>query len=142
MGIPNEKDIAFTDDGDINFTQVDFMLQYSEVDEVSKYDVLKQIVINRVKSIKPDWFYDNVGANLESILGKENSKETAQLGAQLIIESLAGDGYIDENNIYVKPIPTDLFTIVYYLAIRVSDNDALQFKINIALNAGVNIEEM
>lgn len=104
--------------------------------------LIRQIVMTRVKSVKPDWFYDNVGANLESLLGRDNTKDTAEIGVDLIKSALTYDGFLKDGDIYIKPSPADEFTIVFIMAIRVENKEALVFKINIALSSGINIEEV
>lgn len=142
MEIPKEVDIKMTDDGDIDiFSQSDSM-GYTYFNQVDEIDFLIQNIKNRIKTCKPDWFYDEIGANMESILGMENSKDTALYGAQLIEDALIEENFIKSEDIYIRPIPSDVFSIVYFVAIRVGETSSLQFKVDVALNSGVNIKEV
>ena len=136
MKTKNETDIKITSDGD-------FVLDSSaDFEYATDTEFIKQIVMTRVKTMKPDWFYDNVGANLEELLGKDNTKDTAELGATNIINALTYDGFLTSDDIYIKPSPVDEFTIVYVMAIRIEDMEPLVFKVDIALSSGINIEEV
>ena len=143
MNVPNEMDLAMTDDGDLLFYSHDEneIINYQFVKEIGKEDLVIQNIKNRIKTTKPDWFYDHIGANIEEIIGMENSKETALYGAELIKSSLTEGGYINEYDVYIKPVPTDIFSIMYLVAVRIADDNIVQFKVSVALNAGINVEE-
>lgn len=143
MDVVYEADLMLTDDGDLVLHE-DNGLSHEEGDLKSSLGskLISQIIINRVKTMSPDWFYDGIGADLEQLLGKVNNKETALKGAELIKNALTYDGFIKNDDIFVKPSPIDEFTIMYILAVRVSTSEELLFKVGIALSSGVNIEEM
>lgn len=111
-----------------------------EAQETSGSALKSQIIINRIKTMKPDWFYDHIGADLEQLLGEDNTQQTSDLGKKLITDALCGDSYIDGKDVWINPVPIDPYTLMYMLAVRVSDDEQLVFKINIALSSGVNIE--
>lgn len=132
----NEIDITLTEDGDFVLVDGDFVLAYD-------MEYIKQQIFHRIKTMNPDWFYDKIGADLEQLLGKPNTRETATLGIDLIREALTNGGFIDAESIYVKPIPVNNETITYFIMIKVDDaTKPLTFKVNIALSAGINIEEV
>lgn len=143
MNYLEEVDISLSEDGDIVLCEEEGVVhEYCEIQFVENSQYIKQIVFNRIKTMKPDWFYDHVGANLEELLGKDNVKETALIGADLITEALTSDNFISPENIYIRPSPVDEFTMLYLLAIRVTDLEQLVFKVNIALSSGINVEEV
>lgn len=139
----DEIDIMITEDGDFILCEDENEAHtVCEMLSCKESDYLAQIIMNRVKTMKPDWFYDHVGADLEQLLGEDNTEDTANKGIELINNALCGDGFLEEENVWIKPSPVDIYTIVYLLAVRVSDLEQLMFKINIALSSGVNIEEV
>lgn len=139
----NEVDLMITQDGDFILCEEENVTHtVCEMMPCENSMYIAQVVMNRVKTMKPDWFYDHVGADLEYLLGEDNTKETADYGNELIKNALTYDGFIEEKDIWVKPSPIDVYTIVYLLAIRVSEYEQLTFRISIALSSGVNIEEV
>lgn len=136
-----EVDLMISQDGDFILCEGDDHT-VCEIEPSGESVLIKQIVMNRVKTMKPDWFYDHVGANLEELLGEDNTKEVAEHGKKLITDALCADGFLKQTDIWVNPSPMDNYTIMYMLAVRVSDMEQLVFQINIALSSGVNIEEV
>ena len=143
LDISINRDLKFTEDGDLElFSNNDNSMRDNYTSEVTEVNLIIQNIKHRIKSVKIDWFYDHIGADLEQILGMENSKETATLGSNLIKESLTFDGYIKSEDIYIKPTPTDIFSISYLVAVKIGEDSMLQFKVFVALNSGINVEEL
>lgn len=71
-----------------------------------------QLMRTRLMTENPDWdLYPAIGADLTDLIGLPNTRETAELGVQLIQESLTGDGAFstDELSVDVAPVgPTTL----------------------------------
>lgn len=132
MKLYNEGDIKLTEDGDL-FLEDDLYIIYD-------VDYIKQQICNRIKTMSPDWFYDNIGADMEQLLGQPNTKDTAVKGIDLIRDALSGDGFIDKDSVYIKPIPVNNETIAYFVMIQIEGADKpLTFQVDIALSAGINI---
>jgi len=130
-----ENDIGLTVDGDLDLDG-DFTI-------VSENDYIKQQVNIRVKTINPDWFYDDLGADMEQLLGKPNTKITAEKGISLIRKSLTYDGFLDNDSVYIKPMPLDVDNVSFFLFIRTPFTDKpLSFEVAVALSAGINITEV
>lgn len=142
VDIPKEVDLSMTDDGDLVIYSETDSMGYTYFKQVNDVDLIIQNIKNRIKTCKPDWFYDKIGANMEAVLGMENSKDTALYGASLIENALTENNYMSSEDIYIRPVPSDVFSIVYFVAVRIGDEDSLQFRVNIALNSGVNVEEV
>lgn len=142
MDLSKDVDLSMTDDGDIETFNLTESMGYTYFKQVSEIDLLIQNIKNRIKTCKPDWFYDKIGANMEAILGMENSKDTAMYGAQLIEDAITEGGFMKSEDIYIRPVPSSIFSIVYFVAVRVGENSSLQFKVNVALNSGINVEEV
>lgn len=127
-------------DGDIVFDNgTNLGLNFSEIDSETS---IAQTIYCRLKSCTIDWFYDDVGADLEQLLGEPNTEENANRGSSLIINSLTKDGLISEDNIVVKPIPIDNFTINYYVAISLKNGVNLKYEVSLALNSGISIKNI
>lgn len=137
----DEVDLTIGHDGD-------FIIQDGENKSICEFvpsdksDLVRQIVMNRVRTMKPDWFYDHVGADLEQLLGEDNTKATAEKGVALIKDAIIYDGFLEEQDVWINPSPLNNYTIVYMLAIRISEGEQLMFQVSIALSSGINIEEV
>ena len=66
-------------------------------------ELIKQIAINRIKSIKGDWFNTTVGTDIESFIGSENNGSTMKQIMTSIKNSLLDDGLIKEDELYMIP---------------------------------------
>lgn len=134
-------DLYMTQDGDLMLCKETLMPHVScEIQEANNTTLLSQIITNRIKTMKPDWFYDHIGANLELLLGEDNTKQTSEMGIDLITNALCGDNFIKKDDVWINPVPIDPYTLIYMLAVRISEDEQLVFKIDIALSSGVNIE--
>lgn len=137
----NEVDIALTSDGDLDLWEYDS--NTCDVNNVEKLEYIKQQVTIRIKTMNPDWFYDKIGSDLEELLGKVNSKETAQQGIEKIRSCLVYDSFLSNDDIYIKPVPVDYETVSYFVFVKTTfKNEPVAFVVNIALSAGINIEEV
>lgn len=142
MEIPKEVDLALDDSGDLVIYSETDSMGHTYFKQANEVDLIIQNIKNRIKTCKPDWFYDAIGANMESVLGMENAKETALYGAKLIENALTENNYISSKDIYIRPVPVDIFSIVYFVAVRIGDESSIQFKVSVSLNSGVNVEEV
>lgn len=92
----------------------------------SKNDELKiQLSYNRIKSISKNWFIDEVGADLEEIIGKACNETTAEYGKLKIIDVLTFDGLWDDSDIFIKSEIKNNINITYniFLKLRQSDTE-------------------
>lgn len=89
-----EVDIKITEDGD-------FLISNNDLELIDKDDLRTQIAVNRIKSVTNDWYYDNIGADMEEVIGKPCSKETADTGKHKIFNALTYDGYFTSEEIFI-----------------------------------------
>ena len=113
-------DFGFSPDGEI--------IVDSETHDIykSKDDELKiQLSYNRIKSISKNWFIDEVGADLEEIIGKACNETTAEYGKLKIIDVLTFDGLWDDSDIFIKSEIKNNINITYniFLKLRQSDTE-------------------
>ena len=111
----------------------------------AKENALKiQLSYNRIKSISKNWFIDEVGADLEEIIGKACNETTAEYGKLKIIDVLTFDGLWDDKDIFIKSKINNNINITYniYLKLYQSDTEEVySYEIDAELDLvkGVNI---
>ena len=135
----NEFDFGFSPDGEIIID--------SETHDIykSQEDKLKiQLSYNRIKSISNNWFIDEVGADLEEIIGKACNETTAEYGKLKIIDVLTFDGLWNDKDIFIKSEIKNNINITYniYLKLHQSDTEEVySYEIDVELDLikGVNV---
>ena len=138
MGRLDEFDIELTDDGDLKLDTFE-----KDFNVVSENDYISQQVKIRVKSVNPDWFFDDLGADMVQLLGMPNTKDTAQKGISLIRNCLTYDRFLTNDDVYIKPMPLDVDNVSFFLFIKTPFSDKpLSFEVAVALSAGINITEV
>lgn len=86
--------------------------------------VTKQIIIIRLKTEDPDWrIHPEIGGNLSDLIGLPNTRETGQLGVELITSSLCRDGLVDEGALSVRPVPISNEEILFQLIVEYPTGD-------------------
>jgi hypothetical protein len=81
--------------------------------------VLKQDVAFRLKTDNFDFTpHPDLGANLSSLVGEQNTRATSLKGEQMIVRSLTSDARIFPGDLMVKGVPVGLYNIAYYVYIR------------------------
>lgn len=130
-------DLKFTKDGDFALSE-DGDLALSEGNEL--IDQMAEIVL---KTTNPDWSFEDFPADLEDLIGFENTKDTASLGKDKIIKSLVKTGFFEEEDIWVEATPVDYMTIAYVVFIRSPFSEKpLVYRINLDLGVGAEIRRI
>ena len=113
-------DFGFSPDGEIIVDAETHDIYKSQEDELKI-----QLSYNRIKSISKNWFIDEVGANLEEIIGKACNETTAEYGKLKIIDVLTFDGLWDDKDIFIKSEIKNNINITYniFLKLRQSDTE-------------------
>ena len=134
---------------------MDFMIDnYGELCiEVSDYnknsllearndELRNQIAMCRIMSVTHDWFYDNIGANLEQILGEALNEQTINYGKELITDSLMKNNFLTSDEIIIESLITDIDSIGYNVYIRQIELKGIYTVINVSLDLikGVTIK--
>jgi hypothetical protein len=132
-------DFGFTPQGEIIIDNNSHDIQKSEADYLRI-----QLAYNRIKSISHNWFIDEVGANLEEIIGKACTKETAEYGKLKIEEVLIFDGLWDKNDIFIKSEIKNNTNISYNIYLKLYNQDtndiySCEIVAELDLIKGVNI---
>lgn len=113
-------DFGFSPDGEIIVDSDTHDIYKSQEDELKI-----QLSYNRIKSISKNWFIDEVGADLEEIIGKACNETTAEYGKLKIIDVLTFDGLWDDSDIFIKSEIKNNINITYniFLKLRQSDTE-------------------
>lgn len=75
---------------------------YNDMAVLNKNEYRVQMAENRLKSIKNDWYGDNIGANLEEMFGEYVSTELSSTLQEKIYTALTYDLFFSERDIYVE----------------------------------------
>ena len=132
-------DFGFSPDGEIIVDSDTHDIYKSQEDELKI-----QLSYNRIKSISNNWFIDEVGADLEEIIGKACNETTAEYGKLKIIDVLTFDGLWDDKDIFIKSKINNNINITYniYLKLYQSDTEEVySYEIDAELDLikGVNV---
>lgn len=107
---------------DFSFSSNGEIIVDSETHDISKViddDLRIQLAYNRTKSISFDWFVDEIGANLEELIGKPCTEETVEAGKLKIINVLTTDNLWDKQNIFIKAEIKNNINIVYNIYLKI-----------------------
>lgn len=104
-----------------------------------------QLAYTRIKSISNNWFYDNVGANLEELVGRSIRAGVLDVGVQKITEVLTYYDLWDVNDIYIQTTIKDSTHVIYSVYLRLDTNDefgekSIEMNIELDLIKGVRIK--
>ena len=87
---------------------------------IAEQDSLRiQLAYNRIKSITHNWFVDEIGANLEELIGKPCTKDTAEYGKQKIIQELTIDELWNSEDIFIRSEIKNNTMIVYNIYLKI-----------------------
>ena len=96
-----------------------------DIHKSSNNELRVQLAYNRIKSISNDWFIDNIGADLEELVGRPCTKATVDLGKEKIIQALTFDNLWNIDEILVKAEIKNNTNVTYtiYLKLYVEEQD-------------------
>ncbi len=89
-----------------------------DITTVKTNDLKVQLAYNRIKSISHDWFVDEVGADLEELIGKPCTESIAEYGKAKIIEVLTVDELWATNDMYIMSQIVDNTHIIYTVYLK------------------------
>lgn len=96
------------------------------------YDIAKiedqnlkiQLAYVRIKSCINEWYYDEVGANLEELVGRAAKPSTVETGKARIIKVLTYDELWNEEDIFVQSIIENARKLTYAVYFKLkTDNE-------------------
>lgn len=132
-------DFGFTSDGELVIDNISH-----DINNTVNDDLRIQLAYNRIKSITHNWFVDEIGANLEELIGKPCTKETAEYGKEKIINELIFDELWNKDDIYIKSEIKNNTNITYEIFLKIyqtESEDVYSYEIiaELDLVKGVNI---
>jgi hypothetical protein len=105
-----------------------------------------QLAYNRIKSISTNWFIDEIGADLESLIGRPCNTDTAEKGKTLIESVILYDELWKSKDLYIMANITDnnkkIVYSVYLLTYQSSDEATVitnEITVELDLVKGVKI---
>jgi len=117
----------------------DLVIRSGDLRAVTENEYLLQSARSRIKSIKSDWFYDHIGADLESILGEPNTREISDLGKAKIITALTEDDMFTLDDVYIKDAPTGRNSVLYIVALKTTSGSPMILNVTMDLVRGISI---
>jgi hypothetical protein len=106
-----DEDYAIGKDGDLRDTSFDI------------HRSTWQEVRTRAKAETGDWRdFPEIGANLMSLLGNINNRQTAEEGKARIQSSLTRGGFLQKEQIKIRYLPLTKHTIMYEIHVSVSED--------------------
>ena len=125
-------DFAITTEGELIINEENHDIVKSLDD-----DLRIQLAYNRIKSISKNWFVDEVGADMEELIGRPCTEDMAEYGKQKIINVLLIDDLWNKDDIFVKAEIKDNVHIIYsvYLKLFQSETeDTISYEITVELD--------
>ena len=126
------KDFELSTDGDLIISESDL----SVVEDTGFYI---QLASNRIKSISKDWFKDNIGSDLEEVLGMPNTQDNAKIGEDKIRQALIFDNTFTEENVRIKSYPTSKNSIGFEVSITKHPFGSFFLRVSLDLVKGIMI---
>lgn len=128
-------DFKLTLNGDIELTNGD-------IADIKDKSLLVQHAISRLKSVKIDWFKDNIGADMEELIGLPNTRETGDLGKDKIIKAMTEDELFKEGEVEVSIYPVSKTSIAYNVAFDKAPYGKFELNATLDLVKGINVWEV
>ena len=106
-----------------------------ETSTVQHNDLRLQLAFCRIKSVSNGWYYDHIGANLESLIGRPCTTDIVNSGKQLILDSLIYDGLWDIKDVHIQAQILNNTNVTYVVYLRVYEEESM-----IATSKTINVE--
>ncbi len=128
----NEKDIRFYKQDPMNDINIEGDFIEGEPDEeglvdfalTEDYESARQDITNRVRTQTGNWrSHPRIGGDLELLEGEPNTRETAAQGTAQILETLTYDGRFAREDLHVRPVPTSIYEVEYYMMLDNNDEE-------------------
>lgn len=125
-------DFAITTDGELIVDE-----QNHDIAKSIEDDLRIQLAYDRIKSISKNWFVDEIGADMEELIGRPCTEDMAEYGKQKIINVLLVDDLWKKEDIFIKAEIKDNVHIIYsvYLKLFQSETeDTISYEIIVELD--------
>ena len=126
-------DFKLTDVGDLSLSS-ERQLEFSQNDALNL-----QYALARVKSAKNDWYIDNVGADLERLIGEPLNEQLIEQGKQMIMDALTEYNLFKISEIYIQHREdVEEEQLSYYVYLRMSSMERSQV-LSVSLSPMVSV---
>lgn len=105
-------DLKLTEDGDFALGED------GDLALVLENELIEQNIRIPMKTANPDWESDPIGADMEDLIGLENTKETAELGKTQIMNAFMATEFFEEGDIWIEATPTSTSTIMFFVFVN------------------------
>ena len=127
-------DFKLTDVGDLSLSS-ERELEFSQNDALNL-----QYALARVKSAKNDWYIDNVGADLERLIGEPLNEQLIEQGKQMIMDALTEYNLFKISEIYIQHREdVEEEQLSYYVYLRMSSMERSQV-LSVSLSPVVSVD--
>lgn len=127
--------MAMTEDGDMIITPT------GDLYTVTGIDCLRQQIEARLKTDLGDYLpHPRLGNTLRNLIGKRNTRQTAEEGRLSIINCLTYGGLINPADLSVTAIPVDERNILYHIEVR--NGTYVVYKADLLCNLDKGIRRM
>ena len=111
-------DFGFTIEGEIVVNA-----ESHDISQTTNNDLRIQLAYNRIKSISHNWFVDEIGADLEEIIGKPCTEDIAEYGKSKIINVLTIDKLWNTDDIFIKTEIKNNTNITYSIYLKIYQSE-------------------
>jgi flagellar basal body rod protein FlgG len=127
----------FTEDGDFALDK------NGDLALAKENELIEQNVRIPLRTVNPDWVSDAIGADMEDLLGLENTRETASLGKTKIKNALMKTGFFNEGDIWLEAKPTSTSAITFFVFINSPfSSNPLVYEADVDLGFGATIRKV
>lgn len=136
----NHKDIAFTAEGDLH------TIEYEAPDGtllkdfmgIAGEDHIRQSAIIRLKTNMREFLlHPQIGSQLGEIIGKRNTRETAEQGRIFLNRAILRENFILEQDVSIQTLPSDANAILYIIKINTGWNETVTMILEMDLQEGI-----
>lgn len=128
----NVFDIMLDDEGDFALND------QRELKVANENDLLAQVVAIVLRTVG-----HGVGADLEDLIGRPNTKETAEEGKKKIRQALIKTTIFSHDDLFVDAKPVGVNAMVFFLFVRSPfQEDPLSFAIHLDVGSEVTVRRM
>lgn len=111
-------DFGITSEGEVIVNN-----DFHDIIKTTGDDLKIQLAYNRIKSISHNWFVDEIGADLEELIGKPCTEDIAEYGKTKITEVLTVDDLWSSSDIFIKSEIKNNTNIIYNIYLKIYQSE-------------------
>ena len=94
-----------------------------DINKTTDNELRIQLAYSRIKSISRNWFVDEVGADLEELIGRPCTEDIAELGKAKIISVLTFDKLWADEEVFIKAEIKNNTNIIYNIYLKIYQSE-------------------